>query len=78
MRSSKQFAFDNVTFISVVVLKVGRFLSTGDIDAKNPVIEHDFDQGSETVVIAEVLKSDELSVVGVNDAGNGMSIHFHR
>jgi hypothetical protein len=70
-----QFAFDNVTSTTVVPLEVGRFLAAGDIDAKNPVIDHYFtDQDSEAFVITEVLKSDQVSLVALDEANNKLTI----
>ena len=51
---SLEFEFRNVISRSVAPLEVGKFLSSGDIQSQNPVVEHYFgDNDTEAFVIME-------------------------
>jgi hypothetical protein len=69
------FQFANVRSAAVDPLVVGDFLQHGDLHAGNPFVERYFlDEDAEAFVITEVLKSDQLLVIGKTDSGTELSV----
>ena len=65
-----QFAFTNVTSTSVSPLEAGKYLSSGDLDAANPLVAPYFlDADGEAFLIVDVLKSDAVTIQASSDSG---------
>ena len=72
---SLEFEFRNVMSRSVAPLAIGNFLSVGDIQIKNPVVEHYFsDNDTEAFVITETLELSEIAVTAKDSNGANIQV----
>jgi hypothetical protein len=73
--SSVQFTFTSVQVHCVDPFALGRYLSAGDLDTKNPFVARYFqDDDASTFVITDVLKSNSLTVVGLDNRGTTVTV----
>lgn len=75
--NSVQFTFTSVQVHSVDPFEVGRYLAAGDLDTKNPFVTRYFqDDDATTYVLTEVLKSNSVTVIGMDNRGTTVTVNL--
>ena len=70
-----QFSYVNVTSTAVAPLEAGNFLAEGKLNTQNPVVAHYMTgMEAEAFLIMDVLKSDAITVIAVDDNGQTIGV----